>query len=96
LSTDLPPALSVDLQEGAPPKQPFASPANLLEQINDILAARLAREPGLRGRVLRWEEDGAGRLQLTLDGQPFSSPEEIPDPSVRALLADALKEWEAL
>jgi hypothetical protein len=76
--------------------EPPRETRSLVEQINWVVSAHVARNPELRGRVLRWEQDIKGGLHINLDGRLFSSPADLPDAQAKTLLLEALKEWEAL
>jgi hypothetical protein len=70
---------------------PLRTPA---EEINDLIQRRLERWPDLlKEKVsLSTREDGSLCIQVGL--WTFGAVDEIPDPQARALVKDAIREWE--
>lgn len=66
----------------------------LAEQLDEILQELLRRHPELPYRAVRFETLPDGTLGIIVGGRRYSRPEEVPDPNLRALLQEAIRQWE--
>jgi hypothetical protein len=66
---------------------------SMIEQINDVLQARLAAG-ALKDRGVQLTE-GPGGSVVVVDGlKSYEGLEAVPDEAVRALIRDSIAEWE--
>jgi len=65
-----------------------------VEKINDLVQERLRERPDLAGRQVRLATGLGGSLNIYVGHQAFDSVSDIPDPQVRTLIQDAIREWE--
>ncbi|GBD10183.1 hypothetical protein HRbin22_02448 [Candidatus Thermoflexus japonica] len=65
----------------------------LAEQLDAILQELLQRHPELPYRAVRFETLPDGTLGITVGGQRYGRPEEVPDPNLRALLQEVIRRW---
>jgi len=65
------------------------------EEINDLIQQRLERWPDLLKEKVRLttREDGSLRIHLGL--YTYETVDDVPDPRARALIKDAIREWES-
>jgi hypothetical protein len=77
-----------------PAKEPITAPLNLAEQINQIAQTNLSHSPLAATTKLEIQSDPAGGIQIKVNGQVYHSPDDIPDPEVRTLIKDSIKQWE--
>lgn len=82
---------SAELPLPAPGVTSFATA--LAEQLDEILQELLRRHPELPYRAVRFETLPDGTLGITVGGQSYSRPEEVPDPNLRAILREAIRQW---
>lgn len=75
------------------PLQP--GPLPLVEEIDDLVQQRLRERPELAGQPVRLTSGAGGGLRIYVGLQSFDSVDEIPNPQVRALIRDAIREWES-
>ncbi|MGA9531337.1 MAG: hypothetical protein WBR18_01350 [Anaerolineales bacterium] len=74
------------------PANPSA-PLSMIEQINEILSAKLAEQPDTTTAVHLMEgSDGTIRVYIGVNSY---SIEDVPDEEVRALIRQAVAEWES-
>ena len=89
------------VQGDAPPTHPVedrrsggnAAPGSMIEQINRILEGKLADQPAA-SRAVRLVEAPDGAVRVYIGVQSFSL-DEVPDPAIRAVIREAVAEWEA-
>jgi len=67
---------------------------NLAEEIETILQRRLLAEPTLQERQIHVTQAPDGTLRIQVDTAFYASPAEVPDPLIRRVLQDAIREWE--
>jgi hypothetical protein len=65
-----------------------------VEHINDLVQERLREQPGLAGRRICLTTEVDGSLRIYVGQQTFEAVDDIPEPAVRALIRDAIREWE--
>ncbi|RME89710.1 MAG: hypothetical protein D6770_03880 [Anaerolineae bacterium] len=68
-------------------------PSSIIEQIDDILQAKLARSP-LAGRGIRLVEAPDGSVHIWVAQNLYKAIDEIPDPAIQAIIREAIAEWE--
>ena len=73
--------------EGAPKS------GSMVEQINRVLEAKLA-SPSSAGRGVRLIEGPGGSVRIFIGVQSYEL-DEVPDAAIRAVIRDAVAEWEA-
>ncbi len=91
----------------APPPQPelksepairvvqvLPTPTSMADQIEAILQDKLAQMPSMAHREIHIRQTLEGGVRIDVDGQGFSSVEDVPDPEVRSLIQSAIREWE--
>jgi len=71
----------------------FSSGPALAEQLDQVLQELLRRHPALPYRAVRFETLPDGTLGIIVGAQRYSRPEEVPDPNLRALLQEAIRQW---
>lgn len=67
---------------------------NLAAEINKIVQARLMVSPLAATTKLDIVSDPNGGIQIRVNNTLYSSPDDIPDPAVRALIKESIKQWE--
>jgi len=77
-----------DYDAGEEVAAPFA------EQIEDIVRARVAAEPGLAGTDFDLGTADDGSLEFWLNGQLYASVAELPDERIRQVVQEAIAYWE--
>jgi hypothetical protein len=75
-------------------EEPLLPPLNLAAQINQIAQARLRYSPLATTTRLEITSDPGGGIWINVNGQMYHGPEDIPQPEVKALIKDSIKEWE--
>lgn len=65
----------------------------LAEQLDEILQDLLRQRPELPYRAVRFETLRDGTLGITVGSQRYHRPEDVPDPDLRALLQEAIRQW---
>jgi hypothetical protein len=65
-----------------------------VEYINDLLQERLREQPDLARRRICLTTEVDGSLRIYVGQQIFEAVDDIPEPAVRALIRDAIREWE--
>jgi hypothetical protein len=66
-----------------------------VEHINDLVQERLREQPDLARRRICLTTEVDGSLHIYVGQQTFEAVDDIPEPAVRALIRDAIREWEA-
>ena len=79
---------------GRPAGSFLPQPLIPVEKINDLVQERLQERPDLDGRNIRLTTTVDGSLCIYVGRQTFEAVSDIPDPEVRALIQDAIREWE--
>ncbi len=74
------------------PLKPLLTPA---DQINDLVQQRLGERPDLVKHNIRLTTGEDGGLRIHMGLQTFAAIDDVPDPEVRALIHDAIREWES-
>ncbi len=77
------------------PGLPSMLPAiNLAREINDIVQNRLLYSP--LGQTTKIDIISApdGGIRINVNGSFYSTPDEVPDPDVKALIKESIKQWE--
>ena len=73
------------------PGEELASP--FAEQIEDILRARLQAHPELSHYDVDLGTAGDGSLEILVNGQKFSSVDDLPDDGLRQVFQEAIDSW---
>ena len=68
-------------------------PLTFVNEIDDIVQQRLQEQPDLAGHRIRLTADEVG-LSIQIGQQTFDAVGDIPDPQIKALIQDAIREWE--
>jgi len=86
----------------APPARPavrepgsMLDPLNFVEDIDDKVQQKLKARPALADRFVRLTTGIGGGLRIYVDKQVFSEVSEVPDPEIRTIIQDAIREWES-
>jgi len=66
-----------------------------VEEINNLVQKRLQERPDLAGRYVRLTTGVGGSVCIYVGQQIFEAVGDIPDLEVRALIQDAIREWES-
>ncbi len=67
---------------------------NLADEINEIVQNRLRYSPPTGPVKIDITSKPDGGINIIVNGHTYSSPEEIPDPEVKDLIKQSIKEWE--
>jgi hypothetical protein len=76
----------------APVSQP--EPLIPVEQIDELVQKRLQEHPDLTEQRVHLTTEADGNLYIYVGQQTFEAVGDIPDPNIRALIQDAIREWE--
>jgi len=76
------------------PPPPSIPSLNLAGEINDLVQARLRYSPLAKSFRVDIKSDLSGGIRIDVNGQFYTSPDDVPDQEVRDLIKDAIKEWE--
>ncbi len=89
-----PPApVTEKVRSEAAPAKPAVVLKSIVEQINDVLQARL-QDSSLKDRDIRLAEGPLGEV-LVMDGfTKYEGIEAVPEPRIQALIRQAVAEWE--
>jgi len=68
--------------------------APFVEQIEDIVQARLTEHPELGKYQLDFGTAPGGGLEIYVNGQPYLAVDDLPDDGLRALVKDAIAAWQ--
>jgi hypothetical protein len=79
---------------GSPARSSQPAPLIPVKRINDLVQERLRERPDLAGRNIHLTTGVDGTLLIYVAQQTFDAVGDIPDPQVRALIQDAIREWE--
>jgi hypothetical protein len=71
-----------------------APTVSIPDQIEELLQNRLVNLPDYAGRSIHVQPSPLGGVRIEVDGQFFDGVGEVPDDEVRALIQDAVREWE--
>lgn len=69
-------------------------PLTMVEEIDALVQRRLKERPDLADRLITLTVGLGGGLRIYMDQQVFQTVDEVDDPHVRALIQDAIREWE--
>jgi hypothetical protein len=75
-------------------EKPLLPVLNLAEQINTIAQTRLRMSPLAATTQLEITSDPGGGIRIDFNGHFYPSPDDIPDPEVKALIKDSIQQWE--
>lgn len=78
----------------SPSKPSPPEPLIPVEKINDLVQERLREQPDLVGRYVYLTTGANGSVRIYVGQQIFEAVDDIPEPEVRALIQDAVSEWE--
>jgi hypothetical protein len=67
--------------------------AAFVEQIEDIVHARLSEDPALLGIKVDFGTAPTGELQIGVDGESYMDVGDIPDERVREIIRQAVESW---
>jgi hypothetical protein len=70
-------------------------PLTMVEEIDALVQRRLKERPDLADRLITLTIGLGEGLRIYMDQQVFQTVDEIDDPHVRALIQDAIREWES-
>lgn len=77
-----------------PSRSSLPEPLIPVERINDLVQERLRERPDLAGRRICLTTGLNGSVRIYVGQQTFETVGDIPEPEVRALIQDAIHEWE--
>jgi hypothetical protein len=75
---------------------PALSQFNLAGEINQIVQARLLVSPLGETTYIEILSDHSGGIRIKVNGQMYNGPDDVPDPDVKALIKDSIKQWERM
>lgn len=67
--------------------------AAFVEQIEDIVHARLSEDPALSGIKVDFGTASTGELEIRVDGKSYTDIGDIPDERVREIIRQAVERW---
>jgi hypothetical protein len=70
-------------------------PLTFIDDIDELVQQKLEHRPDLAGRFIRLTTGMGGGLRVYVDQQIFEAVGDISDPEVRALIQEAIREWES-
>jgi hypothetical protein len=71
------------------------SPRQLVDEIDELVQARIRELPDLVEPGVRLRQDTAGGLVIFVGNDRYDSLDKIPDKKVQALIREAIQEWES-
>ena len=71
-----------------------ASPRQLVDQIDELVQARLKDRPDLADRGIRLREGSGGGLVIFVGQERYESVDKVTDKGVQRLIREAIREWE--
>ncbi|MDW8226800.1 MAG: hypothetical protein RMJ60_03290 [Anaerolineales bacterium] len=89
-----PPSQSRPVSVVLPTTQAPSGLKSIVEQIDEVLQDRLSRSPLFAGRNIRLIEGRNGIVLVEVDHQRFEGIDAVPDVQIRALIRQAITEWE--
>jgi hypothetical protein len=84
----------VPFRRSGPAQQPGIT-LNLAGEIDQLLQIRIAATPEFIGRRIHVTTAPDGGLRFQVEGIPYTTLDEIPDPQVQTLIRAAIADWEA-
>jgi hypothetical protein len=81
------------LSVGSQPASVPVKPKSIVEQIDEILQAKLANSPA-KSKSVRLSEDPVHGVVVWIGIEHFNGVDQVTDPEVKALLREAAAEWE--
>lgn len=69
-------------------------PLTFVEDIDELVKRRIQERPDLAGRFVHLEASPGGGIRIHVDRQVFEGVGDVTDPQVRAIIQDAIREWE--
>ncbi len=87
-------AIPVPIETVDPVTAPALSGFNLADQINKFVQAHLALSPLAATTKIKIFSTFKGGIQIEVNGERYSSPDEVPQPAVKNLIKTAIQEWE--
>lgn len=79
--------------EKADAGKPIAEPTSIVEQVDEILQARLEGTP-LAAQGVRLQETPGGGVAIFVGLNKYDGIEEVPDKGIQAAIRQAIAEWE--
>ena len=76
-------------------RSPLSEPLIPVEVINNLVQERLRQRPDLARQRIYLVTESRGNLRIYVGLQSFEAVDDIPDPEIRALIRDAIHEWES-
>jgi hypothetical protein len=67
---------------------------NLAGEINQIVQTRLMASPLAATTNIEILSDLSGGIRIKVNGEKYASPDDVPDPDVKALIKESIKQWE--
>jgi len=67
--------------------------AAFVEQIEDIVRARLGEDPALLGVQVDFGTAPTGDLEIWVDGESYTDVDDVPDERVREIIRQAVESW---
>ena len=74
--------------------EPTEVGGTFIDQIEAILQRMISTAPTPLDKEVHVRTGPDGSLQIQVGGRHFSSPDKVPDPTIRNLIKAAVKEWE--
>lgn len=76
------------------PSEPVTPGLNLADEINEIVQSKLSYSSIDKATAITISSDLSGGIRIKVNNTIYSSPEEIPDKSVKELIKSSIREWE--
>jgi len=74
--------------------EPIVPVLNLADEINDIVQNRLRYSLLAPNTQIAITSDLGGGIRIQVNGQFYTSPDDVPDQAAQELIKAAIKEWE--
>jgi hypothetical protein len=78
----------------SPPQPSLSEPVIPVERINELVQELLQKRLDMAGRDVRLITKADGSLRIYVDQRTFDAVGDVSDPEARALIQDAIREWE--
>jgi hypothetical protein len=81
-------------QRGFTARPSVSAPVSFIDQIEEVLQRRIASLPAPLPYPVHVQTAEDGSLAIEVGTTVYGAPDEVPDPTIRKLIQDAVAQWE--